>query len=224
MFYSFFIPFTYIIISFFLFNLWENFKLENLPFFTILILLIFFFQKKDLNFKIFTIFLSLAFIFISSISLHHYFYLSVLLLIILWFNYYLIKNPKMLFIFNLLYGFLLFFSISSFKEINLPNFLIALHFALPFSLSFIKNTLYLNQVPNFPYAHIIPMLFGITGVIFIILRIYSYLLFIPLFILLSISIFATFYQPPYKKPYPLIYQSCIIISGILNYFGLKLMM
>jgi len=134
----------------------------------------------------------------------------------------IIKNPKLLFIFNIFYGFFLFFSISSIKGINILNFLISLHFSMLFALSFIKNTLYLNEEPSFPYGHFIPAIFGITGVIFIILRIYSILLFIPLFVLLSISIYATLYQPPYNKKYIFIYHICIFASILLNYFGIKL--
>ncbi|MEJ5166074.1 MAG: hypothetical protein WHV67_03485 [Thermoanaerobaculia bacterium] len=102
------------------------------------------------------------------------------------------------------------------------NFLISLHFSLPFSLGFIEQTLYFKKEPSIPYGHLIPVLFGITGIIFIILRIYSFLIFIPLFVLLSISIYSTLYQPPYKKPYPLIYQICFFACMLFNYLGLNL--
>lgn len=222
MLYNLFIIATYILLSFFLFNIWENIKLSHIPFFSILILLIFFLLTKIKYYKIFSLLLSFLFLFFSFLIFSNNFYIPLILLILLWMNYYFFKNPKILFMFNILYGFFLFLSIFSLKELSLLSFLTALHFSLVFALSLIDNTLYFNQNPNFPYAHLIPVLFGLTGIIFIILRIYSYLLFIPFFILLSISIYATLYQPPYKKPYPLLYQLCIFFSMVLNYLGLNL--
>ena len=222
MLYNLFIIATYIKLSFFLFNIWENIKLSHIPFFSILILLIFFLLTKIKYYKIFSLLLSFLFLFFSFLIFSNNFYIPLILLILLCMNYYFFKNPKILFMFNILYGFFLFLSIFSLKELSLLSFLTALHFSLVFALSLIDNTLYFNQNPNFPYAHFIPVLFGLTGIIFIILRIYSYLLFIPFFILLSISIYATLYQPPYKKPYPLLYQLCIFFSMVLNYLGLNL--
>lgn len=222
MLYNLFIIATYIFLSFFLFNIWENVKIFHIPFFSILILLIFFLSAKIKYFKIFSILLSFLFLFFSFLIFSNNFYIPFILLILLWLNYYFFKNPKILFILNILYGFFLFLSIFLLKELSLPAILISLHYALVFSLSLINNTLYFNQNPNFPYAHFIPVLFGVTGIVFIILRIYSYILFIPFFILLSVSIYATLYQPPYKKPYPLLYQLCIFFSMALNYFGINL--
>ncbi len=212
----------YIFFSFFLFNFFENFKTSFIPFFSLLIILILFTTKKEKQYKIFSIILSLIYIYSAFSIFSKYFIIPFALLIILWVKSYLIKNPKILFIFHIIYGFLLLFSISSLKEIDLQNFLISLHFSLPFSLSLIKNTLYFKENPSFPYGHFIPVLFGITGIVFIILRIYSFLILIPIFVLLSISIYATLYQPPYKTPYPLIYQICIFASMLLNYLGIKL--
>lgn len=212
----------YILLSPFLFNLIESFKFYQISFFTTLILSIFFLSKRDRYFKIFYFLTSLSFIFFSYLSLSEYFFLSILLMFFLWFYFYFIKNPKILFLTHILSGFLLFFTISALKGINLLNFLISLHFSLPFALSFIKETLYFNDEPEFPYGHFIPFLFGITGVIFIILRIYGYLLFLPLFILLSISIYSTLSQPPYRKPYPLVYQIIIYLTMFLNYFSSNL--
>lgn len=218
---GFILKFLYIIFSFFIFNLFENFKFSFIPFITSLIILILFLEIKDNFFKFSSLILSLLLLFFSYFAFFKYIYIPVFLIIFIWLNNF-IKNPKVLFIIHLILGFFLFFSISALKEINLMNFLISLHFSLPFSLSFIKETLYLKEEPKFPYGHLLPVLFGFTGVIFIILRIYSILLFIPFFILLSISIYSTLYQPPYDKPYPLIYQICIFSSMILNYFGTKL--
>lgn len=221
MIYEFLMIFIYIFLSFFLFDLFRNFQISHLPFFSILILLFLFIYKKETLFKILSIVLSLTFIFISYLLLSFKFFIPLILIFIIWLQSNVFKNNKVLFILNLFCGFFLFLSISSFEGLNLINFLISLHFALPFSQSLIKNTLYFKE-PEFPYGHFISVLFGVSGIGFVIFRIYSFLLFIPLFILLSISIYATLYQPPYKKSYPAIYQLCIFSSMILNYFGLKL--
>lgn len=212
----------YIFFALFLFNSFESFKVIQIPFFSTLAVLLFFLPKKEKYFKILSLFISFLFVFFSFYLLSTYFFLSVFLILFLWFNFYLNKNPKLLFLIHLFLGFFLLFSISSLKEPNLMNFLISLHFSLPFSLSFIRDTLYFEKEPDFPYGHFIPALFGFTGIIFVILRVYSFLIFIPLFVLLSISIYSTLYQPPYKKPYPLIYQICIFSCMLFNYLGLNL--
>ncbi len=211
----------YLIISILLFNLFENLSLNLLPLFTNLIILFFLTSFEEKKFMFFSLILSFIFFLLSLKIFTLNFYIPLSLIIFLWLEKFSEKNPKLLFIMNLSFGFFLFFTIGSIKEISLPNFLISLHFSLPYSLIFINFSL-LKGENKFPFGHFLPLLFSLAGFSFTIFRIYFIISFIIFFIIASVSLYSTLHQPPYKKPYPYLYHFLFFLIALINYMGLNL--
>lgn len=212
----------YLLSSLFLFEVKFNFKSLHLPFFSTILLLNLFLEMKDKIFNIFSFFLSLSLIYFSLAIYKKNFFIPFIFIFLLWANYKLLKEEKLLFILHLFLGFFLFLTISSIGGFFYSNFLISLHFSLPFSLILINKSLYKEKETEFPFGHLISVLFGLMGIGFVILKIYSIYFFIPLFVLLSVSIYAFFYQPPFLIFYYKFYQICFFASILANYIGLKL--
>ncbi len=211
----------YLIISILIFNIFKDLFLNLLPFYTNLIILIFFSSLEGKKFNYFSLILSLTFFLLSIKFFSLNFYIPLFLIIFLWLEKFFEKNPKILFIMNLFFGFFLFFTIGSIKGISFPNFLISLHFSLPYSLIFINSSL-LKEENKFPFGHFLPLLFSLAGFGFTIFRIYSLISFLVFFIIASVSLYSTLYQPPYKKPYPYLYHFLFFLISLINYVSLNL--